>query len=398
MLTTWKRVRIGNQLFSLEIENGHFTNVIPDNSTLDKQLSKGNVYDGNGLLYLPALRDMHCHLDKHFIGEPRWLSRRSIDTLSNQLKREKELLGMLSLTVEERARIMLDIMLQQGTTRIRTHVDVDHEIGLQSLEAVLKVREDYRERMDIEIVAFPQQGLIRSRALPLMKEAMRMGANLVGAVDPGGLDQALDPCLQEVFSLAAEYKAGIDIHLHDPGHLGLYTIERMTELTAEFGLKDKVDVSHAWGLGHISEAALMRLGGKMKEAGVGIISSVPIDRPMPNLPLLRSLGVRVMIGTDNVLDAWSPYGNGDMLQRTSRLAERYNWVEDEQLAEAFQYSTVGSITPKVGDRADFILVDQVLNLEHALSKVPDREWVISHGRIVGGKRLDLSKNLIFDKG
>ena len=387
MITTWRRVRMDNQLFLIEIVDGHFSKIEPETTHINHgESSRGTEYNGDGLLYLPSLSDMHCHLDKHFIGEPHWYSRRRIDTLPNQLQREKVLLGKLTQSVQDRARVMLDTMLQLGTTKIRTHVDVDHEIGLTSLEAVLQIREEYKNLIDIEIVAFPQQGFIRSNALPIMREAMRIGADLVGAVDPGGLDEALDPCLYEVFQLASEFQAGIDIHLHDAGHLGLYTIERMAELTEEAGLKNKVAVSHAWGLGHISDAELTQLAEKLRMQGVAIISSVPIDRPMPNLPLLNSLGVRTMIGTDNVLDAWSPYGNGDMLQRTSRLAERYNWVEDEQLLEAYEYSAAGPLKPKVGDRADFILVDHMLNAEHAISKVPDREWVISRGKPVGGRR------------
>ncbi|MEK5057172.1 amidohydrolase [Paenibacillus sp. FSL H7-0326] len=387
MISTWNRVRVGSRLYNLEIENGCFSAITPyHHEQASAGSSRGNTHDAEGLLYIPAMKDMHCHLDKHFLNEPKWYSRQTIDTLPNQLRREKELLGQLTQSVEERARVMLDTMLQLGTTQIRTHVDVDHEVGLKSLEAVLKVREEYEGTIDIEIVAFPQQGLIRSHALPLMREAMQMGADLVGAVDPGGLDEAIDPCLEEVFGLAVDYQAGVDIHLHDPGHLGVYTIERMTEFTAQAGLKDRVAVSHAWGLGHISDVELSRLADKLREQGVAIISSVPIDRPMPNLPLLRSLGVATMIGTDNVLDAWSPYGNGDMLQRTSRLAERYHWVEDEQLLGAFNYTAVGAIEPKLGERADFMLVNDAINAEHALCKVPEREWVVSHGKIAGGIR------------
>lgn len=381
MITKWKRVKVGDKLYSIEIQNGRFTKVEQNISG-----ASSTEYDGGGLLYLPTLSDMHCHLDKHFIGENNWRSRHSIDTLPNQLRREKVLLNSLSQNVQERARTMLISMLSHGTTKIRTHVDIDPDIGLNNLDAILQVREEFRNLIEMEIVAFPQQGLIRSNSLSLMREAMGRGADLVGAVDPGGLDRAIEACLEQVFSLAVEFNAGVDIHLHDPGHLGLYTIEQITKLTGQTGLHNKVAVSHAWGLGHITDHELVQLGNRMNEQGVAIISSIPIDRPIPNLPLLASLGVKVMVGTDNVLDSWSPFGNGDMLKHTSRLAERFNWVEDDQLLEAFHYSTHRALEPKVGDPADFILVDKTINLEHAVASAPEREWVIVKGHPVGGKQ------------
>jgi cytosine/adenosine deaminase-related metal-dependent hydrolase len=278
-------------------------------------------------------------------------------------------------------------MLSHGTTRIRTHVDVDPELGLKHLEAVLKVREEYRGLMEIEIVAFPQQGLLRSHSYGVMREAMQSGADLVGAVDPGGLDRGIEPCLEQVFGLATEYNAGVDIHLHDPGHLGVYTIERMAEFAGQTGLRDRVAVSHAWGLGQITEAESADIGHKLREQGVSVITSVPIDRQMLNVPQLSSIGVDVRIGTDNVLDAWSPFGSGDMLERLGRLAEKCYWVEDEQLLGAYRYGTDRPLSPKVGDAADFVLVD-AMNLEHAMASAPPREWVIVGGKTVAGRRLE----------
>lgn len=380
MKTYWKRVRIGTELYALEIEQGRFSKV----ERSESRLMAGEAgRDADGLLYLPTLSDMHCHLDKHFIGEG-WRSRKSIDTLPNQLRREKELLASLSGSVESRARTLLDLMLSQGTTRIRTHVDVDPDIGLKHLEAVLKVREEYRGRVDIEIVAFPQQGLIRSASMPIMKEAMRSGADLVGAVDPAGLDRGIEACLDGVFGLASEFDAGVDIHLHDPGHLGLYTIDRMVDYTEQAGLQGRVAVSHAYCLGQVPDAEAAELGSRLKRHDVAVISSVPINCPMPNVPRLASLGVKVMLGTDNILDAWSPFGNGDMLERAGRLAERFNWVEDEQLSGACRFATDKPMVPKAGDPADFMLLSAI-NPEHAVASAPIREWVIVEGKAVGGR-------------
>ncbi|MFC0469190.1 amidohydrolase family protein [Halalkalibacter kiskunsagensis] len=375
MKIKWKQVRIGAHLYRLEIENGLFTKVEQDNTRLAMG-EKG--WNADGLLYMPTLSDMHCHLDKHFIGEM-WKSRKAIDSLPNHLRREKELLTSLQGSVLERARTLLNLMLSCGTTNIRTHVDIDPMIGLKHLEAVLQVKEEFKGKMEFEIVAFPQQGLLRSGSSEVMREAMRLGADLVGAVDPGGLDHKIEACLDEVFGLATTFNKGVDIHLHDPGHLGVYTIDRMIDCAEQANLQGQVAVGHAYCLGQITEAESMELGMRLREQGVSIISNVPIDRPMPNVPKLATLGVDVRLGTDNILDSWSPFGDGDMLKRTSRLAERFGWIEDKQLLDSYQFTTKKSLVPKVGDLADFLLVS-AMNLEHAVAAAPPREFVV-----VGGK-------------
>lgn len=120
--------------------------------------------------------------------------------------------------------------------RQSAHVDVDPQIGLSHLEEILEVREMYQGRIDMEIVAFPQQGLLRSDSVSVMRQALRAGADYVGGVDPAGLDRRVDASLETMFELATEFSAGIDLHLHDPSHLGIYTISRFAELTEEAGM------------------------------------------------------------------------------------------------------------------------------------------------------------------
>lgn len=378
-------VRVGDRLFDLilDAEGGTISLVVPSGGGHGEIEMPFGTTDAGGLLYLPTLADRHTHLDKHLLGEP-WTPRRPFVTLARQLAFEKETLASHGASVAERARRMLDRMLDKGTTRIRTHIDVDPQIGLSHLEDVLMVREEYRGRMEIEIVAFPQQGLLRSGSLPVMKEAMRAGADLVGGVDPAGLDRQLERSLEAMFELSAEFDAGIDLHLHDPGHLGAYTIERFAELTVAAGKGGRAAVSHAYGLGQISEAEARELADRLREAGVEIVTSVPIDRPMPRADRLLAAGVRVGVGTDNVNDAWSPYGDGDMLARASRLAEKLGWIVDDDMRKALGLVATAPLEPVEGAPATFMLVD-ALNPMHALASVPSREAVFANGRLVGGR-------------
>lgn len=385
--TTINRVLIGNDLFNLTLDmtTGTIAAIVPSGQVSGTELS-GQAIDAEGLLYLPALSDHHIHLDKHFLGEP-WKPLQPFITLEGQLRFEKSKLAELPTSAAERARRLIELLLSHGTTSIRTHIDIDPGIGIQHLEDILQIREQYSDRMDIEIVAFPQQGLLRSDSVLIMKEALRAGADLVGGVDPAGLDRQLERSLEAMFELSSEFDAGVDLHLHDSSHLGLYTVDRFIDLTEQAGKQGRTAVSHAYGLGQVSEAESLELAHRLRAQDVAIITSVPIDRPMPRVDQLLAAGVRVGVGCDNILDAWSPFGNGDLLARGSRLAEKLGWTLDESLLKIYPLIAKGALVPKAGDRADFILVN-AMNAQHAIASVPKREAVFTRGRLVGGTWLN----------
>ncbi|WP_139996755.1 amidohydrolase family protein [Paenibacillus paridis] len=389
-ITQINRIQINDLLFDikLDVEKGIISHITPSHPASGGAVGAG-IRDAKGLLYLPAMTDMHIHLDKHFLGEP-WKPLQPFITLPGQLKFEKSMLASLPTTVAERARRLIDLLLRQGTTKIRTHVDVDPQIGISHLENVLQVREEYRGVMEIEIVAFPQQGLLRSDSKQVMKDALRAGAEYVGGVDPAGLDRQVDRSLEATFELSAEFNAGVDLHLHDPGHLGLYTISRFAELTAQAGKGGRAAVSHAYCLGQVTETESRELAQQLKANDVAIITSVPLDRPMPRVDQLVAEGVQVHVGSDNILDAWSPFGNGDLLARGAKLAEKLGWILDDALLQTYPLISSGALTPQVGDPASFMLVPAV-NAKHAIASAPLREAAFSSGKLVGGKWAEMER-------
>lgn len=397
-LTIVKNVKWADDLFNLTIDRTTGTIISIEAAATDAEFAsegtshqEANVFEAGGLHYVPPMADMHIHLDKHFLGEP-WKTLQPFVTLPGQLEFEKRMLGELPTGAGERAKRLLDLMLAQGTVKIRTHVDVDPQIGLSHLEEILEVRELYRGRMDMEIVAFPQQGLLRSESVAVMRQALRAGADYVGGVDPAGLDRRVDASLEAMFELGAEFAAGIDLHLHDPDHLGTYTIDRFADLTEQAGMSGRTSVSHAYCLGQVSEAEVRSLAEKLCANSVSIMTSAPIDRPMPPIKLLLEAGVAVHVGSDNILDSWSPFGNGDMLSRGSRLAEASGWVEDHWLLETYKLISNAPLIPKVGERGNFSLVN-ALNAMHALAAAPPREAVFSGGVLVGGRAFPTSRHM-----
>jgi cytosine/adenosine deaminase-related metal-dependent hydrolase len=123
--------------------------------------------------------------------------------------------------VAQRAGALLGAYVAAGTSHIRSHVDVDTAAGLDSLHGVLEARDAFAGRVDVELVAFPQSGLLhRPGTAELLEAAVRAGADLVGGLDPAGFDHRPVEHLDTVFGIAGRHGCGLDIHLHDGGELG----------------------------------------------------------------------------------------------------------------------------------------------------------------------------------
>ena len=249
---------------------------------------------------------------------------------------------------------------------MRSHVDIDNQLGLKNLHAVLAIRERFRDLVTIQIVAFPQSGLLRSPGTAeLLDEAVAQGADLLGGLDPVGIDGDLAGHLDPIFAIASKHGVGIDLHLHDGGEGGIAQMLAIAERTRASGLEGKVAISHAFALGSVPTDLAARTADTLAEAGIAIMSHGPGAGTMPPLPLLRAHGVEVFGGSDNIRDAWSPFGNGDMLERAMLIGYRGNFRHDHELKLAYEMVTEAAARVlglpdygiKVGGPADFVAVE-----------------------------------------
>jgi cytosine deaminase len=293
------------------------------------------------LLIVPGLVDGHLHLDKSFIGED-WRPHRPCTHGFNVHERvafEKELLAT-ARPIETRAAALTESAISRGTMYLRTHVDIDAEIGLRNLQSVLAVKERYRDLITIEVVAFPQSGILASPGTAeLMAEAVANGADLVGGLDPAGFDRSIEGHLDVVFGIAERRGAGIDIHLHDPDMLGIFELEEISRRTKALGMGGRVAVSHAYALGQVATDVARRVADTLADAGVAIMTNAPGDRPFPPVGILRDAGVLVFAGNDNIRDSWWPYGDADMLERAMLIGYRSGFYTDEELITAFDMAS-----------------------------------------------------------
>ena len=348
-----------------------------------------DVIDGNGHLVLPAFVEPHVHLDKTLWGEP-WQPGKTASKLSDYIENERRVLSACKTPITKRAGRLLERMIGYGTTTVRSHVDVAPDMGLSHVEAMLDLRKEWANRIDMQFVAFPQQGLlIRPGTLELIDRAIEMGVETVGGLDPAGIDGDPDGQLRAIFALAEKYGAGIDIHLHDKGQLGAWQIERICDHVQGAGLHGKTMISHAYCLGMIEAGALDRIGRRLADLGVSLMTSAPADVAVPPVARLTELGVNVCCGSDGIRDAWSPLGTGDMLERAFLTAYRFDWNRDDEFDLALACATTRAAKAiglagyglAKGDRADFVMID-AMNAGDALSRRPAGRRVVRAGRII----------------
>jgi cytosine/adenosine deaminase-related metal-dependent hydrolase len=345
-----------------------------------------------GSLVLPGLVDAHVHLDKSLIGDA-WQPHRagSSPTFSvmERVAIEAQILGRAA-PVEQRAAALIELAVARGTTHMRSHVDIDPVTGLSSLRSVLAVRERYKDVVSIQIVAFPQRGLTSSPGtLQLMDAAMREGADLVGGLDPSGVDHDVDGQLDAVFGLAERHDAGIDIHLHDAGAEGLAELDEIAQRARARDMKGRVNVSHAYALGMVPKADAQRTAERLADAGVSILTNAPGNHAYPSVLQLREAGVTIIAGNDNIRDAWWPYGDADMLERAMLVAYGSGFLTDHELGIALDLATHSAARAlglddygvHVGGRADLIVLP-ARNVAEAIVARPVRSHVFKAGRLV----------------
>ena len=286
------------------------------------------VAEGGGGVLLPAFTDAHAHLDSTRLGLP-FRPHTAGAGLAGLIGNDRANWRSAGGSVSERATSTLGATIASGATTVRSHAQVDTDCGLERLEGVLAARQAHTERADVQVVAFPQSGILRDPGTSdLLDAAVRAGADLVGGIDPCAHDRDPVAHLDVVFGIAERHGVGVDIHLHETGELGAFTFELIAERAAALSMQGLVTISHAFALGTVDAARQAALIELLAEADIAVATVAPGNRePLPLLAL-REAGVRVGLGQDGIRDYWSPYGNGDMLERSWQLAFRNGFRHD----------------------------------------------------------------------
>ena len=387
----------GEAAADVVLDDGVITAIAPATAAGEAAPAGAAVVEGNGRILLPSFSDVHVHLDSNRIGLP-FRPHTGAPGVWGMMMNDRKNWRDAEASVADRATACLGAMIERGTTRVRTYAQVDVDAGLERFEGVLAAREAHRNRADVEVIAFPQAGLLREAgSAEILEEALKQGADVVGGIDPCSLDRDPVRHLDIVFGLAQKYSVPVDIHLHEPDQLGLFSAQLILERTKALGMQGLVTISHGYGLADLPAGQLQDLIDEFAALDISMATIAPAGQPLP-LQQLAAAGVRVGLGQDGQRDYWSPYGNADMLDRTWQLAFTSRFRADELIEHSVAVATIGgasvldpqaqrltSVTDRpglaVGDAAELVLVEGETVTAAVMDKLPGRT-VIHAGQVV----------------
>lgn len=348
-----------------------------------------SVEDGGGALLLPALIEGHTHLDKTTWGSA-WYVNKVGPSLTDRIDNERNWRATTGHDAASHSHALALAFLRMGTTRIRTHVDVDTDAGLNHLEGVHATRQELAGRVEIQTVAFPQSGLLaRDGTAELLDRALADGADVLGGLDPAAIDRDPVKSLDVLFGLADKHGKPVDIHLHEPGELGAFTLELILDRVQALDMRGKVVISHAFCLGGVDARRLEGLLRRLALLDVALLTTAPASRPVPAVRACREAGVTLFGGNDGIRDTWTPYGSPDMLERAALIGLRNDLRRDDEIEWAFECVTRAAaracgfadygLVP--GARADLVLADADCVAQVVVQRAP-RRLVVSNGVVV----------------
>ncbi|QYN21575.1 amidohydrolase family protein [Amycolatopsis sp. DSM 110486] len=354
--------------------------------------------EGRGRLLFPSFSDVHVHLDSTRIGLP-FRPHTGGPGVWAMMTNDRENWRSAEVPLPDGVAGTLERMIVHGTTRVRSYAQVDVDCGLEKLDAVLAAKEKFADQAEVHVMAFAQAGILREPGtLDVLDAALRSGATVIGGIDPCTLDRDPKGHLDAVFGLAEKHQVEVDIHLHEPGHLGLFSTDLVLERVRALDLRGKVTMSHAYDLGSISESVSRRVIDDFAELDVAMTTVAPSSAGQLSLLDLVSAGVRIGLGEDGQRDYWSPYGNCDLLDRTWQLAFTRGFRRDDHVELALAVATMGGASIMshdvsrlagvsdrpglaAGDRADLVLVDGETPTSAVMDRGRDRT-VLHDGVVV----------------
>ncbi|WP_420364844.1 amidohydrolase family protein [Curtobacterium sp. L3-7] len=376
---------------------GASSDIVVRGSRIDSVLPSGTasaegtrIVEGRGVLALPGLVNSHAHADKSWWGHP-WESFGGEPTTEGRIAHERarrDDLGIPSVGIAKR---VLQEYLRTGTTRVRTHVDVDLGLGLRGIDAVREAAAELDGAIELSIVAFPQDGVLRRPGvLDLLRQAAADGVEHIGGLDPSLIDRDPVGQLDGLFDIAAEYGCGIDIHLHEPADLGAFSFDLVLDRVERLGIAPgKVNIAHGFAIVDLEPVRRRDLLARMAGLGVTMTTVAPVR--MRQLPLheFDDVGVRFGLGTDGIRDLWSPYGDGDLLGIAWQYARGGGYSRDEDITRVVELATRDGarfVTDEehdlvAGARADVVLVDAENPMDALVRRVP-RSLVVAGGMVV----------------
>jgi len=289
----------------------------------------------------------------------------------------------------ENVRKAVKLAIRFGNTHIRAFADTDTKAKLEGVKALLRAREEFKEQVEIQVVAFPQDGVVRDPgAEDYVRQAMDLGADVVGGIPwIEYTDADAQKHVDRMFALAKRYNKGVSMLVDDAGDPGLRTLEKLILKTIEIGWEGRVTAQHARAMALYPEPYYRKIEALLKKARVGVVSDPQTGPLHARVRDLYNAGVGIALGQDDIADAYYPFGRNNMLE-VAFLAAHLMWmitIQDMEIlydlitTRAAQALGIKEFGLKEGNKADLV----VLNAESVWEAIWSHEaplHVIKGGR------------------
>ena len=393
--------RLGGDLVDVAVAGGRIERVAPG-----IEGSATREVDAEGRLLSPPFVESHVHLDTTLTaGQPRW---NGSGTLFEGIQIWSERKKRISREdVIDRATQLLRWQAAQGVLHVRTHADTT-DPELTGLKALLELREKVRSWIDVQVVAFPQEGILSyPKGAELMEEALRLGADAVGGIPHFEHTREMGAqSVKETFRLAEKYDRPVDVHCDETDDPESRFLEVMAAEAIRTGMGARVTASHTTAFGSYDNAYAFKLMGFLVRSGINFVANplinitlqgrydaYPKRRGITRVKELLRNGLNVSLGYDDVMDPWYPLGTGGMLQPAHMAVHACHMTTREEVVACFDMVTEGGARTlglggyglAEGSPADFVLVDAPEKWE-AVRRLAATTLVVKGGEVISEMR------------
>ncbi|MBZ3640381.1 amidohydrolase family protein [Enterococcus casseliflavus] len=393
LLIKQARLEDDAELVDIAISEGKITAVAPN-----IEESSATTIEAKGKVVIPGLIESHIHLDKALIADRE-------PNNSGTLQEAIQVTAKLKPTFTEediydRAKRALEMLIVHGTTAVRTHAEFDPAQGFTGFDTIMRLKEEYRDLIDIQVVAFPQEGIFKAPGTDkMMIEAMEKGADVVGGIPYN--DAPANEHIDLIFEIAKRFDKDIDLHQDFADEADDTSIVYLCEKTIAEGYQGRVSVGHLTALHAMEPNQLAEVINLMVKAQINVMPLPATDlhlgarndaynvrRAVTPIRKLRDAGVNICLGSNNIRNAFTPYGNGDLIQIAMLAVPVAHLGGADDLPTVLPMITTNTAKAlnikdygiAVGNRADLILLDTQKKAD-VLIDIPERLMVIKNGRI-----------------
>lgn len=401
----------GTEKIDILVKDGKFEKIAPNITAPEGT----EVIDADNCMVLPQFIESHVHLDSALTaGDPRWnLSGTLFEGIACWSERKEKL---TKTDVKDRAREAIRKQASNGIGHVRTHVDVT-DPTLVALEGLLEIKDELKDEVNIQIVAFPQEGIMSyPNGEILMENALKMGADVVGAIPHFEFTREYGvESLNFIMKLAEKYDKLVDVHCDEIDDEQSRFVETLAARAYESGLKDRVTASHTTAMHSYNNAYTYKLFRLLRMSKMNFIANplvnthlqgrfdtYPKRRGVTRVKELLADGINVSFGHDDIFDPWYPLGDGNMRDALHMGLHVCQMMGYEEILNSYKIITHNaaktlnlgdSYAIKEGNPASFIILNSD-NFYNALNEKKEVLYNFTKGRLIA-KTAPAKKEVMF---